>query len=359
MSLTASTPPAGPTPPEPAPPARTRAEEKARFEANKLSKRLRRQVGQAIADFGMIAQGDRVMVCLSGGKDSYGLLDVLLMLREHAPLRFDLVAVNLDQKQPGFPAHVLPDYLRARGVEFHVEERDTYSIVKRLTPAGKTTCSVCSRLRRGILYRVAGELGCTKIALGHHRDDILATFFLNLFFAAKIKAMPPKLVSDDGHHVVIRPLCYVRERDLAAYATARAFPIIPCNLCGAQENLQRRQVGEMLREWERRYPGRVETIFNSLRQVVPSHLMDPALHDFADLRSTGRATPDGDIAFDDDPCVSGAAGAVLPDAVRSGLLDALGNARPDADDLRDALPDMPEDRGQGAASSIRISTSLP
>ena len=272
--------------------------EKQRYEANKLAKRLRRHVGQAIGDFNMIGEGDRVMVCLSGGKDSFGLLDILLYLREKAPVRFDIVAVNLDQKQPGFPAEVLPDYLRSLGVEFHIEEQDTYSIVKRVIPEGKTTCSLCSRLRRGILYRVAGELGATRIALGHHRDDILETLFLNMFFAGKIKAMPPKLVSDDGRHVVIRPLAYCRERDLAAWAEVRRFPIIPCDLCGSQEQLQRKQVKLMLHEWEKRFPGRIENLCRGLQHVVPSHLMDAKLFDFANLQASGQPDPDGDRAFD-------------------------------------------------------------
>jgi tRNA 2-thiocytidine biosynthesis protein TtcA len=255
------------------------------YEANKLAKRLRRQVGEAIADFGMIGDGDRVMVCLSGGKDSYGLLDVLLALREKAPVSFDIVAVNLDQKQPGFPGHVLPEYLSRRGVQFRIVEQDTYSVVKRVLPEGKTMCSLCSRLRRGVLYRVAGELGATKIALGHHRDDILATFFLNLFFGGKLKAMPPKLKSDDGRHIVIRPLAYVREDDLAAYASEKAFPIIPCNLCGSQEHLQRRQVRELLRQWEKQYPGRVESILRALSDVRASHLLDRNLFDFSGLKT--------------------------------------------------------------------------
>jgi tRNA 2-thiocytidine biosynthesis protein TtcA len=255
------------------------------YEANKLAKRLRRQVGEAIADFGMIEEGDRVMVCLSGGKDSYGLLDVLLALREKAPVSFDLVAVNLDQKQPGFPAHVLPDYLSGLGVPFRIVEQDTYSVVKRVLPEGATLCSLCSRLRRGVLYRVAGELGATKIALGHHRDDILATFFLNLFFGGKLKAMPPKLKSDDGKHIVIRPLAYVKEDDLAAYAGEKSFPIIPCNLCGSQEHLQRRQVRELLRQWEKQFPGRVESILRALTDVQPSHLLDRKLFDFSDLKT--------------------------------------------------------------------------
>ena len=255
------------------------------YEANKLAKRLRRLVGEAIADFGMIEEGDKVMVCLSGGKDSYGLLEVLLALREKAPVSFDLVAVNLDQKQPGFPAHVLPDYLAGLGVPFRIVEQDTYSVVKRVLPEGKTLCSLCSRLRRGVLYRVAGELGATKIALGHHRDDILATFFLNLFFGGKLKAMPPKLKSDDGKHIVIRPLAYVKEDDLAAYAGEKGFPIIPCNLCGSQEHLQRRQVREQLRQWEKQFPGRVESILRALSDVRPSHLLDRKLFDFSDLKT--------------------------------------------------------------------------
>ena len=265
------------------------AARKLEYEANKLAKRLRRQVGEAIADFGLIADGDRVMVCLSGGKDSYGLLDILLALRDKAPVRFDLVAVNLDQKQPGFPAQVLPSYLARRGVPFRIVEQDTYSVVKRVLPEGKTTCSLCSRLRRGVLYRVAGELGATKIALGHHRDDVLATFFLNLFHGGQLKAMPAKLVSDDARHVVIRPLVYAREDDLQAYAELRQFPIIPCNLCGSQENLQRKLVREMLREWERRHPGRIESIARALTEVRPSHLMDRTLFDFTGLKATGAA----------------------------------------------------------------------
>jgi tRNA 2-thiocytidine biosynthesis protein TtcA len=271
---------------------------KAAYEANKLEKRLRRQVGEAIADFDMIRAGDRVMVCLSGGKDSYGLLDILLKLREAAPLDFEIVAVNLDQRHPGFPEHVLPEYLAKLGVPFRIEVEDTHSVVKRLIPEGKTMCSLCSRLRRGILYRVASELGATKIALGHHRDDILETFFLNLFFGGKLKAMPPKLVSDDGRHVVIRPLAYVEEADLARYAEVRRFPIIPCDLCGSQENLQRKQVKAMLREWEKRFPGRVETIFASLGRVTQSHLLDRALFDFATVAATGSPAESGDKAFD-------------------------------------------------------------
>ena len=257
---------------------------KADYEAGKLAKRIRRQVGEAVADFNMIAAGDKVMVCLSGGKDSHSLLDVLLALKDKAPVEFDLIAVNLDQKQPGFPEHVLPEYLRSRGIPYQIVEQDTYSVVKRVIPEGQTMCSLCSRLRRGVLYRVASELGATKIALGHHRDDILATFFLNLFNGGQLKAMPAKLRSDDGRHVVIRPLAYVAESDLAAYAEARRFPIIPCTLCGSQDNLQRKQVGEMLREWQRRYPGRIESIMRAMTEVRPSHLLDRKLFDFTDLR---------------------------------------------------------------------------
>ncbi len=268
------------------------------YEDNKLAKRLRRQAGEAIADFNLIERGDRVMVCLSGGKDSYGMLDVLLALRDKAPVAFEIVAVNLDQKQPGFPARVLPEYLAARGVPFRIVEQDTYSVVKRVIPEGRTMCSLCARLRRGVLYRIASELGATKIALGHHRDDILATFFLNLFYGGKLKAMPAKLVSDDGRHVVIRPLAYVREDDLAAYAEAKRFPIIPCTLCGSQENLQRKVVRQMLADWERRHPGRVQSILRALSDVRASHLMDRKLFDFAGLRPTGVADAEGDTAFD-------------------------------------------------------------
>lgn len=268
------------------------------FEANKLQKRLRRLVGQAIRDFEMIRPGDRVMVCLSGGKDSYGLLDILMTLREHAPLDFEIVAVNLDQRHPGFPVQVLPDYLAGRGVPYRIEVQDTYAVVKRLIPEGKTMCSLCSRLRRGVLYRVASEIGATKIALGHHRDDLIETFFLNLFFGGKLKSMSPKLVSDDGRNVVIRPLAYVKEADLEAYAKQRQFPIIPCDLCGSQETLQRKQVKAMLQEWERRFPGRVETIFNSLQRIDASHLFDRRLFDFSAVAATGAPVEDGDKAFD-------------------------------------------------------------
>jgi len=257
--------------------------EKQRYDFNKLQKRLRRLTGAAIADFGMIEAGDKVMVCLSGGKDSYTLLDILLSLKLNAPIDFEIVAVNLDQKQPGFPADVLPAYLTERAIPFHIIEQDTYSIVKRVVPEGKTTCGLCSRLRRGLLYRYAEENGITKIALGHHRDDIIETFFLNLFFGGTLKAMPPKLLSDNKAHVVIRPLAYCRERDIDRYAQIRNFPLIPCNLCGSQENLQRQAMKEMLNSWERQHPGRVETIFTALQNVAPSQLADRALFDFKSL----------------------------------------------------------------------------
>jgi len=261
-------------------PIRLRDHRKDDYEEAKLAKRIRRQVGEAIADFKMIEQGDRVMVCLSGGKDSHGMLDVLLSLKEKAPVSFELIAVNLDQKQPGFPAHVLPEYLQSRGVPFRIVEQDTYSVVKRVIPEGATMCSLCSRLRRGVLYRVAGELGATKIALGHHRDDVLATFFLNLFHGGQLKAMPARLVSDDGKHIVIRPLAYVAEADLAAYAEAKRFRIIPCTLCGSQDNLQRKVIGQMLRDWEKNHPGRIESILRAMTDVRPSHLLDRKLFDF-------------------------------------------------------------------------------
>ena len=254
------------------------------YEFNKLAKRIRRQVGEAIADFGMIEEGDRVMVCLSGGKDSYGMLDVLLSMQQKAPVKFELIAVNLDQKQPGFPERVLPEYLTSLGVPFRIVEQDTYSVVKRVVPEGQTMCALCSRLRRGALYRVARELGATKIALGHHRDDVLATFFLNLFHAGTLKAMPAKLLSDDGKHVVIRPLAYVAEEDLAAYAEAKAFPIIPCTLCGSQQNLQRKVVGRMLKAWEKTEPGRIQSILRAMTDVRPSQLLDRKLFNFSNLR---------------------------------------------------------------------------
>lgn len=279
----------------------TPATQKQQLEHNKLAKRLRRQVGEAIADYNMIEAGDRVMVCLSGGKDSYGLLDVLLGLREKSPVPFELVAFNLDQKHPGYPQHILPNYLTSLGIPFRIEVQDTYSTVKRLIPEGKTMCSLCSRLRRGVIYRVAEELGANKIALGHHRDDIVQTFFLNAFYGSRLKAMPPKLVSDNGKHIVIRPLAYVEEGDLEAYAAWKQFPIIPCDLCGSQDNLQRQQVKQMLNEWDRKFPGRVENIFRSLANVAPSHLLDRDLFDFKNLQATGEASADGDTAFDAPP----------------------------------------------------------
>jgi tRNA 2-thiocytidine biosynthesis protein TtcA len=267
-------------------------------ETHKLEKRLCRQMGQAIMDFNMIEEGDRVMVCMSGGKDSYGMLDILLKMQQRAPINFEIVAVNLDQKQPGFPEHILPEYLARLGVKFHIETQDTYSIVKRNIPEGKTMCSLCSRLRRGILYNVARKLKCNKLALGHHRDDMLQTFFLNMFFGGKLKGMPPKLTSDNGEFVVIRPLAYVAEKDLIRWAAHRQFPIIPCSLCGSQTNLQRVQIGNMLRDWEKQYPGRAETMFTALQNVVPSHLMDHTKHDFKEIRPTGVEDENGDKAFD-------------------------------------------------------------
>jgi tRNA 2-thiocytidine biosynthesis protein TtcA len=268
------------------------------LEIQKLEKRLCREVGRAIIDYNMIEEGDRVMVCVSGGKDSYGMLDILIKLQQRSPVKFTLVAVNLDQKQPGFPDHILPAYLESIGVEYHIENQDTYSIVKRLIPEGKTMCSLCSRLRRGILYKVADKLGATKVALGHHRDDILQTFFLNMFFAAKMKAMPPKLVSDNGNHILIRPMAYVPETDLIAWAAHKQFPIIPCTLCGSQDGLQRVQVGNLLREWQKKYPGRVENMFSAMQDIRPSHMLDKKLYDFVGLKTTGTPNPDGDKAFD-------------------------------------------------------------
>ena len=274
------------------------AQIKIEHENHKLEKRLCRQVGEAIVDYNMIEEGDKVMVCMSGGKDSYAMLDILLKMQARAPISFELIAVNLDQKQPGFPADVLPKYLTQLGMKFRIETQDTYSIVKEKVPEGKTMCSLCSRLRRGILYRVAGELGCNKIALGHHRDDILQTFFVNMFFGGKLKSMPPKLVSDGGDHMVIRPLAYVAEKDLVRWAAYRQFPIIPCTLCGSQDGLQRQVVGEMLREWEKKFPGRIENMFAALQNVVPSHLLDHSKFDFKNLVATGEAFEDGDTAFD-------------------------------------------------------------
>lgn len=274
--------------------------QKQHYNANKLQKRLRRLVGTAIADFNMIEAGDRIMVCLSGGKDSYALLDILRNLQAHAPLQFELIAVNLDQKQPGFPEQVLPAYLTEIGMPFRIVEQDTYSVVKRVIADGKTTCSLCSRLRRGVLYRVASELGATKIALGHHRDDILETLFLNMFYGGKLKAMPPKLVSDDGRHIVIRPLAYCKEKDLAAYAALADFPIIPCNLCGSQPNMQRRVIKEMMQQWDKKFPGRLETMFRSLQNVQLSHLADTSRYDFFNLKAQDQPFIDGDTAFDEE-----------------------------------------------------------
>ena len=273
----------------------TSVQAKQKYNFNKLQKRLRRQVGQAIADFNMIEDGDRIMVCLSGGKDSYTMLDILLSLQKSAPIQFELIAVNLDQKQPGFPADILPNYLSAIGVSYKIVTEDTYSIVKDKIPEGKTTCSLCSRLRRGILYRTANELGATKIALGHHRDDIIETLFLNMFHGGKLKSMPPKLKSDNNEHVVIRPLAYAKEKDITAYSEAKQFPIIPCNLCGSQENLQRKQIKAMLNEWDKKHPGRIESMFNAICNVVPSHLADTELYDF---KSLGQDVEEGDTAFD-------------------------------------------------------------
>lgn len=275
-------------------------QKKAQYNANKLQKRMRRLVGIAIADFNMIEAGDRVMVCLSGGKDSYALLDILRNLQAHAPVHFELIAVNLDQKQPGFPEQVLPTYLTQINMPFRIVEQDTYSVVKRVIAEGKTTCSLCSRLRRGVLYRVASELGATKIALGHHRDDILETLFLNMFYGGKLKAMPPKLVSDDGKHIVIRPLAYCKEKDLEAYAAIADFPIIPCNLCGSQKNLQRQAIKEMMQQWDKKFPGRLETMFRSLQNIQLSHLADNRRYDFVNLKAQGEPFIDGDTAFDEE-----------------------------------------------------------
>lgn len=273
-------------------------QQKQQYSLNKLEKRIRRQVGQAINDFAMIENGDRIMVCLSGGKDSYTMLSVLRYLQQVAPISFKIIAVNLDQKQPGFPEHILPEYLQAAGVDYRIVEEDTYAIVKEKIPEGKTTCSLCSRLRRGILYRTAKELGATKIALGHHRDDMLETLFLNMFHGGSLKSMPPKLVSDNGEHVVIRPLAYVKEKDIQRYADAQQYPIIPCNLCGSQSNLQRQSIKDMLRQWDRQFPGRIESMFTAMQNVVPSHLADNELYDFAGVKQTGEPVADGDTAFD-------------------------------------------------------------
>ena len=310
------------------------AAKKHAHEMNKLSKRLHRQVGQAIGDFNMIEDGDKVMVCVSGGKDSYSLLDILINLRDRAPIKFSIVAVNLDQKQPGFPEDILPAYLKSRGVDFHIEEQDTYSIVKRLVPEGKTTCSLCSRLRRGILYRVAGELGATKIALGHHRDDIVTTLMLNMFFGSRMKGMPAKLVSDDGKNVVIRQLAYVKESDLERWAEHREFPIIPCNLCGSQPNLQRATVKAMLQDWDKRFPGRVDNMFTAMGNIVTSHMMDRELFPFQTIKATGAPVADGDIAFDEDEqCGTPAPAAGVVNFVRPG---ARGQVPAPVDDAGEA-----------------------
>ncbi|MEQ1740944.1 MAG: tRNA 2-thiocytidine(32) synthetase TtcA [Candidatus Nitrotoga sp.] len=264
---------------------------------NRLRGRLEQHVGRAIGDFNMIEEGDTIMVCMSGGKDSYTLLEILRTLQKRAPINFRLIAMNLDQKQPGFPEHILPNYFKSIGIEYRIETQDTYSIVKEKIPEGKTTCSLCSRLRRGIIYRVAGELGANKIALGHHRDDMIETLFLNIFFGGKLKAMPPKLVTDKGDHVVIRPLAYCAEKDIASFARTLKFPIIPCNLCGAQENLQRQNIKEMLAAWERQYPGRSQSIFTAMQNVKPSHLMDSKLFDFKNI-NVGDMVDEGDVAFD-------------------------------------------------------------
>jgi tRNA 2-thiocytidine biosynthesis protein TtcA len=268
------------------------------YSLNKLQKRLRRNVGKAISEFNMIEADDHIMVCVSGGKDSYTLLDTLIHLREVAPINFNITAVNLDQKQPGFPEHVLPEYLASLPVNYKIVEEDTYSIVLDKIPEGKTTCSLCSRLRRGILYRTAKEIGATKIALGHHRDDMLETLFLNMFHGGKLKAMPPKLVSDNGQHIVIRPLAYCSESDISHYSTSKAYPIIPCNLCGSQENLQRKTIKLMLQDWQQRFPGRIESMFTAIKNVVPSHLADAELYDFKAVSTTGNAVKNGDVGFD-------------------------------------------------------------
>ncbi|MFM2343842.1 MAG: hypothetical protein RLZZ210_450 [Pseudomonadota bacterium] len=293
---------------------KTKQETKQDYENNKLEKRLCRLVGEAISNFNMIEDGDKVMVCMSGGKDSYAMLDILLKLRSRAPIDFSIVAVNLDQKQPDFPEHILPDYFKSIGVDYHIEEQDTYSIVKRVVPEGKTTCGLCSRLRRGILYRVAGELGATKIALGHHRDDILETVLLNLFHGGRLKGMPPKLLSDDGKHIIIRPLAYVQEKDLEEYAVVKQFPIIPCNLCGSQPNLQRGEMKKLIQSWSK-HKGRVESFFNALSNVVPSHLMDANLFDFKTL--SNMQDVEGDIAFDEEPCATPNANFGLDEGVQS------------------------------------------
>ncbi|MBA6263720.1 MAG: tRNA 2-thiocytidine(32) synthetase TtcA [Colwellia sp.] len=275
-----------------------------KIQLSKLEKRLRRHVGQAIAQYNMIEDGDKIMVCVSGGKDSYALLAILMLLKESAPIHFDIVAVNLDQKQPGFPEHILPAYLESLGVEYKIAQEDTYSIVKDKIPEGKTTCSLCSRLRRAILYKVAAEIGATKIALGHHRDDMVETLMLNMFYGGKLKSMPAKLVSDNGEHVVIRPLAFCKEAELIQYAQLKAFPIIPCNLCGSQPNLQRQNIKKMLQDWNVNHPGRIESMFTAIRNVVPSHLCDSELFDFKAINAQSGVINGGDIAFDDELIVA-------------------------------------------------------
>ena len=274
------------------------AKSKSTYNFNKLQKRIRRETGKAIIDFNMIEDGDKIMVCLSGGKDSYTMLDVLMYFQRIAPIHFSIIAVNLDQKQPGFPEHVLPNYLDALNIEYKIVEEDTYSIVMDKIPEGKTTCSLCSRLRRGILYKTAKQLGATKIALGHHRDDILETMFLNMFYGGKLKGMPAKLVSDNGEHVVIRPLAYCTEADIQKYSNELAFPIIPCNLCGSQENLQRKNIKLMLQDWQKRFPGRIESMFRAMQNITPSHMLDKELFDFAGINKDTKLDGEGDIAFD-------------------------------------------------------------
>jgi tRNA 2-thiocytidine biosynthesis protein TtcA len=313
------------------------------FEMNKLSKRLHRQVGQAIADFNMIEAGDKVMVCLSGGKDSYTLLDILLNLQQRAPVKFEIVAVNLEQKQPGFPADVLPRYLSERGVPFHIENQDTYSIVKKHIPEGQTMCSLCSRLRRGILYRVARELGATKIALGHHRDDMVVTLLMNMFFGSRLKGMPPKLVSDNGEHTVIRPLAYVAETEIERWAAHRQYPIIPCTLCGSQENLQRVQIKAMVRDWERQYPGRTDNMLTAMGNITPSHLMDRRLFPFQSIKPTGRPDAGGDKAFDEDDAEACASPAATPARVTETATASA--ARTVAQPIRVHRGDAPADGG--------------
>ncbi len=293
------------------PPVSPETARKQKLEFNKLQKRLRREVGRAIADFNMIEEGDKVMVCLSGGADSYTMLDVLRYMQQHAPIDFEIVAVNLDQKQPGFPEHVLPDYLNAEGIPFEIIERDTYSIVKEKVPEGKTTCGLCSRLRRGIIYSYAVEHNITKIALGHHREDLLETLFLNMFYGGRLKTMPPKLQSDDGRNVVIRPLAYCREKDIKKYAGLKQFPIIPCNLCGSQENLQRQVIKGMLQDWDKNFPGRLENMFSAIQNVSPSHLADSQLHDFKNLSVERGAQEEGDILFDEVELVGPSAGDIV------------------------------------------------